>query len=94
MLGGAYPDDPGVHGAEHGAFAQHGLAHLVHVVQQPAQLHGAEVGADGEARLVLEAKRQQTRLKCFRLFLKNKQKVSSCGTNEGIVHSRPVQYLY
>lgn len=50
----SHPDDPGVHGAKHGSLTAHGQAHLLHVVQQPAQLHGAEVGADGEARLGLE----------------------------------------
>lgn len=55
-LSGSYPDDPGVHGPKHGALAQHRLSHFFHVVQQPAELHRAEVGADGKARFVLERK--------------------------------------
>lgn len=49
----AHPDEPGVHGAEHGAVGHHGVADLVHVVHQPAKLHRAEVGADREPRLML-----------------------------------------
>ena len=49
----AYPYDPGVHRAKHGPVLRHRSADLLHVVQQPAQLHRAEVGADGQARLGL-----------------------------------------
>lgn len=51
-----YPDEPRVHGAKHGAVGHDGVPDLVHVVHQPAQLDGAEVGADREARLVLQAR--------------------------------------
>lgn len=59
---GSYPDNPGVHGPKHGTLAKHCLSHFVHVVQQPAELHCAEVGADGKARFVLERKQQKHRL--------------------------------
>lgn len=59
---GSYPDDPGVHGPKHGTLAKHRLAHFIHVVQQPAELHCAEVGADGKARFVLEREQQKHRL--------------------------------
>lgn len=49
-----YPNEPGVDGAEHGAVRDDGFLDLVHVVHEPAEFHGAEVGADGETRFVLE----------------------------------------
>lgn len=55
-LNRSYPDDPGVYCAKHGTFTQHCLLHLIHIVQQPTQLHCTEVGADGKACLVLEHK--------------------------------------
>lgn len=50
---GSYPDDPRVHRPKHGAFTQHRLTDLRHVVQQPAQLDGAEVGTDGKSGFIL-----------------------------------------
>lgn len=52
-----YPDDPGVHCSKHGAPTQDRLADLSHIVQQPAELHRAEVRADGKAGLGLERER-------------------------------------
>lgn len=54
-----YPDEPGVHGAEHGAARRHGVTDLIHVVHQPAELHGAEVRADGEPRFVLQGEKER-----------------------------------
>ena len=50
----SYPDEPGVHGAEHGAVRHHCIADLVHVVHQPPELHRAEVSADGEPGFMLQ----------------------------------------
>lgn len=48
------PNKPGVYGAEHGTARSHGLLDGLYVVQQPAKLHGAEVGAEREARFMLQ----------------------------------------
>lgn len=53
-----YPDEPGVHGAEHGPVAHHGVSDLGHVVHQPAEFHGAEVGADREPRFMLRGRQR------------------------------------
>lgn len=54
FLWNSYPDDPWIHCSKQGALTQHRLLHFVHAVQQPAELHRTEVGADGKACLVLE----------------------------------------
>lgn len=54
FLWNSYPDDPRIHRSKQGALVQHRLLHFVHAVQQPAELHRTEVGADGKACLVLE----------------------------------------
>lgn len=48
------PNKPGVYGAEHGAMTSHGLLDRLYIVQQPAKLHRAEVGAEREARFILQ----------------------------------------
>lgn len=48
-----YPDEPGVHGAEHGAVRHDSFMNLVHVVHQPAKFHRAEVSANGETCFML-----------------------------------------
>lgn len=55
----SYPDDPGVHRAEHGSLTQYCLSHFIHVVQKPTQLHRTEVGADWKACLVLQRRGQR-----------------------------------
>lgn len=57
------PDDPGVHRAKHGAPTQDRLVDLSHIVQQPAELHRAEVSADGKAGLWLGRKKHHTHRK-------------------------------
>lgn len=49
-----HPYEPGVHGAEHGSVRHDGFVDLVHVVHQPAELHGAEVRADRESCFMLQ----------------------------------------
>lgn len=49
-----YPDEPGVHGAEHGAVTHDGFPDLVYVVHQPAEFHCAEVSADRESCFMLQ----------------------------------------
>lgn len=49
-----YPNEPGVDGAKHGAVRHDSFVDLVYVVHQPAELHCAEVSANGEACLMLQ----------------------------------------
>lgn len=49
----SYPNEPGVHGAKHGAVRHDGVTDLVHVVHQPAKFHRAEVSADWEPCFML-----------------------------------------
>lgn len=49
-----YPDEPGVHGPEHGAVTHDGFPDLVYVVHQPSEFHGAEVSADRESGFMLQ----------------------------------------
>lgn len=55
-----YPNEPGVHGAEHGAVRNDSLVDLVYVVHQPAELHRAEVSADGEPCFMLQSHETQS----------------------------------
>lgn len=55
----SHPDDPRVHRAKHGLLLLHRHGHVGHVVQQPAELDGAEVGADGKARLWLQTRKRR-----------------------------------
>lgn len=49
-----YPDEPGVHGAKHGAVTHDGFPDFVYVVHQPSEFHGAEVRADRESGFMLQ----------------------------------------
>ncbi len=60
-----HPDEPGVHGAEHGAVRHDGFMDLGHVVHQPAKFHRAEVSADREPRLVLQDDNDKNNQQCY-----------------------------
>lgn len=70
----SYPDDPRVHRAKHGTLVLHCPPHLVHVVQQPAELHRTEVGADGKTRLVLERTEEEHNLDILKANSRTKSK--------------------